>query len=222
MRTELTGQNIFGTFLRSEFPIYSLGTTPTMLFFTRSSLLGHITRIGTVSSPTASRVAPSYPLPTAEDIVPNFLAMDHLVKFSSAPLNGVKTATAFHQDSQPDSSCLGILFDYENGGKRAVGQCRLGLDYYRVYERPTHVCVRNMLHLPDGEPELQWTVKAQFSWGKEHLHEGEGRDIHCFELRDNILDFWFTAREFCIEIRRQDQALGSSAWNSHAYAISTS
>lgn len=36
--------------------------------------------------------------------------------------------------------CRGILLEYEDGIKRALGQCRLGFDPVRCYEYPTRLC----------------------------------------------------------------------------------
>ncbi|CAI4211120.1 unnamed protein product [Parascedosporium putredinis] len=228
LHTELTGLNIFGTFLKSEFP--PPPRPPPLHALLHPLPHGHVIGMGTAAR-TRDPVKRPTPLSRPETIVPNFLAMDLLIKFSSAPLDAVRVATVFHHPDQPHL-CLGIIFDYENGGSRAVGQCRLGHDATTVHHRPTRVCVRNVPQLHEGEPELQWTTKVAFSSGSDHSHEsgggggggggdgeGDGDGMRCFSMKDSVLDFWFTAREFCIEIRRDNEAPGSSDWDSHSYAI---
>lgn len=57
---------------------------------------------------------------------------------SYAPLERVVKAHVF-TDNEADR-CRGILLEYEDGTKRALGQCRLGFDLVRCYENPTTFC----------------------------------------------------------------------------------
>ncbi|KAL6910158.1 hypothetical protein GGI43DRAFT_389463 [Trichoderma evansii] len=57
---------------------------------------------------------------------------------SYAPLERVVKAHVF-TDNEADR-CRGILLEYEDGMKRALGQCRLGFDHAQCYENPTTFC----------------------------------------------------------------------------------
>lgn len=67
-----------------------------------------------------------------------------LTLFSDASLESVVHASVFRRKlvrpSQPDKYyCMGISFTYQNGGKRAVGECRIGVDGCVDYEKPVEM-----------------------------------------------------------------------------------
>lgn len=54
---------------------------------------------------------------------------------SSAPLENVKHTQVFHH---PETGhCLGVILEYLNGGRRALGQCRIGVDPFVQTQEPT-------------------------------------------------------------------------------------
>ncbi|KAG5985266.1 hypothetical protein E4U55_007368 [Claviceps digitariae] len=57
---------------------------------------------------------------------------------SHASLDNVVTVRVFYRDDSGNRA--GILLKYENGGQRAMGQCRLGIDRVEEHIRPTHIC----------------------------------------------------------------------------------
>ena len=57
---------------------------------------------------------------------------------SSAPLDNVVCARIFENDEE---ECMGIILEYENGGMRSLGQCRLGVDFERRYYKPRYMCI---------------------------------------------------------------------------------
>lgn len=66
---------------------------------------------------------------SASDEMPDRLTTDgppdmmkESMNFSWAPLNGVSQAQVFYE--KDGISCKGVLFTYQNGSQRAVGQCR--------------------------------------------------------------------------------------------------
>ncbi|KAH6851133.1 hypothetical protein B0I37DRAFT_129023 [Chaetomium sp. MPI-CAGE-AT-0009] len=60
--------------------------------------------------------------------------------FSWAPLSGVSSTLVFYD--QNTGFCRGILFHYQNGASKAVGQCRLGVDPAESVARPVQLCFR--------------------------------------------------------------------------------
>lgn len=108
--------------------------------------------------------------------------------FSWAPLAGVLSArTLYDADS---GLCRGILFRYENGGERAVGQCRLGADRRMSVLRPTRVCLRDTTYLTRLRKQERAGVEVEFGAGGEACRHGEG--WRCLALR-GVMKFSFTA-----------------------------
>ena len=71
--------------------------------------------------------------------------------FSTAPLRGVAGITVF--EDAVTRYCKGIIIDYENGGARAIGQCRIGEDPYVFYEHPVSLC---MAPVGERKPSMRW------------------------------------------------------------------
>ena len=98
-----------------------------------------------------------------------------------APLEGVLSTRTFYDDDT--RMCMGIVLCYENGGSRAVGQCRVNVDNSVSVARPTSICYQNTTYLT---PLRKWKlpgVRVKF-WGSgddSHRHEGEGWE--CRPLR---------------------------------------
>lgn len=61
--------------------------------------------------------------------------------YSRAPLSHVARATTFLDPEH--GVCRGILLHYENGGCRAVGQCRVNVDPTKTFDAPTWIYMRN-------------------------------------------------------------------------------
>ncbi len=58
--------------------------------------------------------------------------------FSTAPLDMVSSASVWCDEQS--GFCRGVLFEYENGGLRTVGQCCLHVDLCKKYIRPSGLC----------------------------------------------------------------------------------
>lgn len=61
--------------------------------------------------------------------------------YSRAPLRRVTRCTVYHNPSSGYSR--GILFEYEHGGCRTVGQCRVNVDPCETVAEPSVICIRN-------------------------------------------------------------------------------
>lgn len=73
---------------------------------------------------------------------------------SCARLDNVVEVNVFYwQDS---NKCAGILLKYSNGGQRALGQCRLGIDRVEEYTSPTYICFPSSL-APSSRSPLTFT-----------------------------------------------------------------
>jgi hypothetical protein len=122
--------------------------------------------------------------------------------FSEAPLQGVVRAAVYrHKLANPAQShiyhCTGILFTYQNGGQRAVGECRLGLDDCVVYDKPFEmVSGRFQVTSSEWHPKRQPTpvlcLWVEFRTEEEeeaetsHLTDSQKRPM------DGRVGFWMT------------------------------
>ncbi|KAK3943303.1 hypothetical protein QBC46DRAFT_44724 [Diplogelasinospora grovesii] len=133
---------------------------------------------------------------------------------SWASLDSVRQVKVFFdEDLGSSGACRGLLFEYENGGQRAVGQCRIGVDPNRIYggstnDRPSHLCCVPMapLRLPGTKQEVSplkivFDASSSSSSNRElgHSHDrGEG-DWACFPMKGRLI-FWLRAGEVRINI----------------------
>lgn len=101
--------------------------------------------------------------------------------YSSAPLNNVYRAQVFYERGA--SACRGIVLEYRNGSKQALGQCKLGVDQSEEYLEPTQLCCSSL-----GKNSVQ----VRFSNGSSHKHEESGWT--CCLMR-GVLEFWFSDKE---------------------------
>jgi hypothetical protein len=105
--------------------------------------------------------------------------------YSSAPLSNVIRAQVFFFETGRASACQGIVLEYRDGSKRALGQCRLGIDVSEECADPTQLCYNNL---------SKNTVLVKFySNGSAHpRHEESGWT--CCSMR-GVLEFWYSERD---------------------------
>jgi hypothetical protein len=80
--------------------------------------------------------------------------------FSTAHLDGAAYLTVF--EDPVTRYCKGIIIDYENGGARAIGQCRIGDDPFVVYENPSKLC---LAPAGDRRQSMRWGFGEVFVVG---------------------------------------------------------
>ena len=117
--------------------------------------------------------------------------------FSSAPLAGVTRATVFRplEGEGGGDHCRGIVFEYENGARRAVGECRLGHDRFDIYEAPramrmsqTTIVELNPKSIPSRVEREAWKVGFVNEEVGEDADPSDGWKTH--QMR-GVLHFWF-------------------------------
>jgi hypothetical protein len=88
-------------------------------------------------------------------------------------------------------ACKGILFQYDNGGARAVGQCRLQVDPAEEVAHPMHFCFKiDSSYLRINRTLYAVRVKfKQTPPSGSTIGDGEGWTSH--QMR-GILKFWFS------------------------------
>ncbi|KAK4151892.1 hypothetical protein C8A00DRAFT_35462 [Chaetomidium leptoderma] len=115
--------------------------------------------------------------------------------FSYAPLDNVWRIQAFLEED--DVHCRGLLLEYEGGGQRALGQCRLLVDRTKTYNRASKIAFTNVLRLPaDSEIDLEAT-KVAFD---DEVPEG-GDGWLSFGITGTLW-FWFREEETRLEMSK--------------------
>ncbi|KAF5551721.1 hypothetical protein FNAPI_7327 [Fusarium napiforme] len=59
-----------------------------------------------------------------------------------APAKGIVHVDVYYNEA--NGYCKGLLLEYANGAQRALGQCRVGVDPFKAYEKSTWICYRNI------------------------------------------------------------------------------
>lgn len=133
------------------------------------------------------------------------------VCFSWAPLENVTSAVIFR--GRPDGVTRGVVLNYLNGGSRALGQCRVGLDLAEEIVLPVGICIKAacgwlpilMEHTNDGECDFHktwgrktiYSVRVEFQTGPKHKHPRH-QEWSCRPMA-NMLKFWCSVgNAFCI------------------------
>ncbi|KAL7922289.1 hypothetical protein ACQKWADRAFT_84373 [Trichoderma austrokoningii] len=120
--------------------------------------------------------------------------------FSSAPLEGILNVHVFGMWG----FCKGILIEYEDGSKRALGQCRLGLDDVQSWHRPLSmhfVSAGYERNVCDLVRETRKSSSAQVTFDSEssHITEDGSLEENYYELKGR-LNFWFTYNEVELQL----------------------
>lgn len=119
--------------------------------------------------------------------------------FSSAPLQSVVSTQAFY-DAETRVH-RGIVINYQDGTRRALGQCRVGLDPFKYCASPSRVCFT----LPDPVQRRtrlhqEFSVKFEFGTDVEHTHDGaDNLEWICSPMK-GILQFWFSGKDTRLEM----------------------
>ncbi|KAJ6780427.1 hypothetical protein PWT90_09615 [Aphanocladium album] len=110
--------------------------------------------------------------------------------FSYAELHDVASMEIYHDKAL--RFCRGVLVRYNNGGERALGQCRIGVDAVRVYEQPACFCYKKTKYLRHGTRVERDSVRIECHSNAKHDHSGDGWTCTEFPSR---LEWWFTSEE---------------------------
>lgn len=114
--------------------------------------------------------------------------------FSVASLDNVHRVSVFYHEQM--GFCVGMLLEYENGGQRSLGQCRIGVDPVTSYRKPARICLLRRRY-PEGGAQLRpraTNVRISERDECEHKRDEGGQDWTCFPMR-GALEFWFSSEE---------------------------
>ncbi|KAK3902516.1 hypothetical protein C8A05DRAFT_15426 [Staphylotrichum tortipilum] len=114
--------------------------------------------------------------------------------FSCAPLGNVRRVQVFLEEDYVH--CRGVLLEYEGGGQRALGQCRLLLDRAKTYDRASQIAFTNVLRWPAGSEFDLEATKVVFD------EVPEGGDSWLSFGMTGTLWFWFTEKETRVEMSK--------------------
>lgn len=106
---------------------------------------------------------------------------------SSASLDGLNSAQVFRDGGD---CCRGILLKYRNGGERAIGQCRVGVDAIEECISPSHICWRTYTSSQNGRWGLQ-CLKVELVSKSTHTHGDV--EWQCHEAK-GMIHFSFSER----------------------------
>ncbi|PCD25774.1 hypothetical protein AU210_012210 [Fusarium oxysporum f. sp. radicis-cucumerinum] len=132
-----------------------------------------------------SRTSPQLALPSPfplKNTSPDPLGKDSY--FSWASLDNIASTLTFHDG---DGFCRGIMFQYQDGGCRAVGQCRLHVDsaVKEIYPAAILFSIKSIASRWDRKI---YTVQVEF----RHCLQPQIKDgWECMQLKGSI-KFWFT------------------------------
>ncbi|KAK4102523.1 hypothetical protein N658DRAFT_566091 [Parathielavia hyrcaniae] len=135
--------------------------------------------------------------PKGEVVKDRYLAAStHLKMLYGEPREGrpallcdvLSTLVSYEQDN---GYCRGILFRYQNGGSRAVGQCRRLVDPAESVVRPVQLCFRIT------SSSWRWnrmvcSVRVRFEEGARTNHAEQDSDGWESRPMKGLLKFWFT------------------------------
>lgn len=125
-----------------------------------------------------------FPCPfSTQDPIPNIGAR----YFSWAPLSGIRSIRTFYDEGT--GLCRGIIFQYENGGLRAVGQCRLHVDSSTLVVRPSVLCFQLTSYFTSPNTPSRQGVRVDLGADATHQHIGNG--WKCLRLGSGVLTFSF-------------------------------
>ncbi|KAL6790186.1 hypothetical protein GGI42DRAFT_365683 [Trichoderma sp. SZMC 28013] len=109
--------------------------------------------------------------------------------YSSAPLDDVTRTEIFQE--RGGSTCRGILLEYRNGSRRALGQCKVGIDDIQECIEPMQLCYNNLL--------VNGTQSVQVCISREILHTHDERGWVCCIMK-GVLELWFNNRQEKIKL----------------------
>lgn len=104
---------------------------------------------------------------------------------TSAPLRHVLRADVFLKDR--GTFCRGVVLAYDNGGQRAVGDCRVGIEPFERYENPKWLCSSAATTADQMDIYRTDLVRVRFAGDAAQGHEEEGWEC---QAMDGILKFW--------------------------------
>lgn len=112
--------------------------------------------------------------------------------FSSATLDSVRAARVLYQ--KETDFCTGILFEYKNGGKRAVGRCAAPSNDFKAYTDPSFIC---FLATTSTRGYDVTTYQSRVSFSSKSC---QSDDVQCCRRMSGVLHFWFSHESTYLQV----------------------
>lgn len=126
-----------------------------------------------------------------ELIIRNYIASDDrrrgLIYFSSTCLKGATAIRVFHVPTT--NICRGLLLEYEGGARRALGECRLGVDPAQDFVGMKKLCFVNTKYQELGSTSAIDVVIVECHEHADHTHQDIGWT--CCDMR-GCVKVWFS------------------------------
>lgn len=117
---------------------------------------------------------------------------------SSASLENILNIHVF--TDEPTRLCKGILIEYNNGLKRSLGQCRLGIDSVQSYKKPSSLSHASTYQPACGRHQVACKgVHVIFDSQNQQYAEDEELIWEHYEMKGQLY-FWFTMHEFYLKV----------------------
>lgn len=180
-RMEKAGDVIIGPYLPSPAKYRCLGWNAPITLVHREPEEGQpVSYFGAYCQPPARSKFPKYfkvykpkSGPISKDTYP-----------SRAPLEGLRSVEVFYDENS--RYCRGMLLNYQNGGCRAVGQCRIHVDPAKQFMKPSQICFRTDIIRVIGGNQHKEISAVQVDWNSNrHTHEEKG--WRCEPLEGKLL-----------------------------------
>ncbi|CAK7199888.1 hypothetical protein SEUCBS139899_002574 [Sporothrix eucalyptigena] len=214
-RMKLAGDIYLGPMIREPREDTVLAAEPpvNLVFSTIESFI--LSVVGAYSDTSLPKSLPPISPPLGDPQPrPIATANDHMYLLSTAHLDGIVRIRVFSDPVRGFDR--GLLFYYKNGGQRALGQCRVGVDDEKDYDDPACLCISRdgFTHVVEDraprEPGTQrWHVFYAQAMDdiEEHTHEDENGIWECIPLGEGCgrLEVSFTAKSSRLEVMEDDE-----------------
>ncbi|CAJ0547345.1 Ff.00g040990.m01.CDS01 [Fusarium sp. VM40] len=190
-RMQLGGDVSVGVGLSEEFRDVLLSKSPTTIIYNELELQP-VSVFGAYPTEVRKDSRPATPFSQPLIEQPQF----PYAYFSLAPLERVDRIRIFNDELS--GFCVGILFGYQNGAQRSVGQCRIGNDPFKDCAKPSRICLHRHNYGRSGTPARLQATMVKSTSGQKHDHD-EQQDWTCFQMQGR-LDFWFSFKETSLAV----------------------
>ncbi|KAM0560011.1 hypothetical protein ACHAPJ_003968 [Fusarium lateritium] len=189
IRTKLAGDVSVGPYhLGKHRDVVLSQSSPKLLIYSAADV-GPATVFGTYPRERHDDAFPSFRHPWS-----NKPPLHEHVNLSSAPLKDVTRMQVL--EDEESGFCKAILLEYGNGARRALGNCRLGIDRARTCLNPSRICYRPSGHASGIRRDIP-AVRVQAACGSTHHHD-EG-DWICSAM-EGVVEFWFSREQSVIRL----------------------
>ena len=112
--------------------------------------------------------------------------------YSHTPLENIRQVRVFYRGN---GSCKGMLVDYDDGGQRALGQCRLYVDPSNTFKRPARIAFLNF-KVTQASTEEVYVLFEELPLADVAQSNGWRH----YEMK-GTLDFWFSVHYEYVAVR---------------------